>query len=389
MTNNGDIKCQTFEDYTENPIMAYTNNNCSCLLSNDESILYINCQKIDLYLEKLPDFGHIDRVIIEHSIVNWPIIPDSYKNINELNLANNKLNKIGNLRNLTLLKSLNLSINYINKLNPDICYLHNLVILDLSYNSIESFDFNDILCESVISKLLLLHLNNNKIKEISGFDLAIIGMSYLNDLSFRKNKIKSIQVNQLTQTSINILSNLKELFQEFQDYELVYENYINSYISINYDFSNNQIEKLHFNFKLIYSSVIEVYSIAASLLNAFSSINLKSNKVVCDCGVYDDVKFFKSLSLNSTMINMLSNSNLMNTICTNLNQTTVFEIFEMIKFDSKCSDYFFQNDNINASSIDQKDNRTDSTRNSSPNRLILHFSFFKFCFMIFFLRNFN
>jgi Leucine-rich repeat (LRR) protein len=127
---------------------------------------------------------------MDHSIENL----DSLKNLTELYLDNNQIEKIENLDSLKTLRHLVLSYNKIEKLE-NLDKLTNLKLLSLSYNKIEKLENLDSL-----KNLTELYLDNNQIEKIENLD----SLKNLIHLDLESNQIKVIE-------NLDSLKNLKLL----------------------------------------------------------------------------------------------------------------------------------------------------------------------------------
>ncbi|ODV62197.1 leucine-rich repeat domain-containing protein [Ascoidea rubescens DSM 1968] len=219
------------------------------------------------------------------------------KNLEYLNLYNNKIRKIENLSNLSNLRKLNLSYNYLTQIEnlPD---NENLAYLDLHYNTINAIkNLNNCpalkeldLSQNVIrrisninklNKLKVLKLNSNHITE---FDLNCFeNLSSLKNLNLSYNKISKIT--NLNDINIPSIKNLNLFYNKLKDFNISGFNNLetlnlsfNKFKSLNsivihrklkdLILSNNLISKIEFN----HQSLCEL-----SKTNNLKRLNLSNN----------------------------------------------------------------------------------------------------------------
>ena len=276
---------------------------CACVF-DDNSIFKMGCEA---YLESsntyLPNIK-AQFVSIKQTFVTWPTIPEVYLNYTIfMDLSYNQIDIIGNISNILNIQYLNLSNNIIARINPDICRLHDMYVLDLSFNLLEVINFEDFLCSTdtdvpneddsisnVYSVLEYLILKGNRIKKIHNLDLLYTGMPILGLFDVSKNQLTEINIASVSKSSKNLLKKIFMITEQSDAVKYV-ANLINQKIKIYTDFSNNSISYVHFNFREIYSVIIDQLPITTNLLLRFVSVDLSSNNIVCNCDLYDDVRF--------------------------------------------------------------------------------------------------
>lgn len=294
-------------------------NICSCKF-DDNDIMHVLTMECSSYLHNrlniLPNLI-INKLSVKNSFTSWPIIPSIYTNTTfYLDLSFNKIDSIGDLNYLDHIQFLNLSNNLITKINPRICSLKEMYIIDLRNNFLETLSIEDFICDTeqgsleesdgIFSVLEYIFLANNRIKYINNLDLVFVGMPILSVFDVSNNQLVEINIDQISQNSKNVLNKLSQAIQKFDNLES-FMTPINQKTRYYYSFKNNSIQRVNFNFKMIYSAIMSILPISKNLFLRFISINLKSNNITCDCNLYDDISFIldEDSSLLDLNINIL------------------------------------------------------------------------------------
>jgi Leucine-rich repeat (LRR) protein len=206
----------------------FLDENCVCEYDKDSDLLLMKCQNpLDGASSKLPDIP-AEKIVSLYSFLKWPKIPESYKKKADiLILSQNRISAIGDLDNLEKLRYLNLSFNFIKRIDSSIAKLVELIILDVSSNLIETINFGDFIPninkttwtknEQIFSKLQYLFLDGNQIKYIYKLDLMFIGMPFVNALFLDNNKIQTLDVN-VSQQALNIISKANQAIVQNKTY---------------------------------------------------------------------------------------------------------------------------------------------------------------------------
>ena len=273
---------------------------CQCIYNNTKDTLIMTCNStLEDSLHKLPLFSVVD-VIVFNSYDHWPMIPVEYLNTYYLTLSYNKIESIGDLTHLDNLKFLNVSRNRISKIDKSLTMLKELIAIDLCYNLLEEIHFEDLVIDSdkdtfdpnrdqIFSKLKILLLVGNRIKQIYNLDLAFVGMPLLNMLAMDDNRLTSVEVNDLSQQSLNVIKKAKQAIQT----NATYMDFISS-ISMTiyyFGFNINPITYVHFNFKAMLNEIFSPFKV--NFMTRFLSISMEgaSDKIICDCNIYMDFYF--------------------------------------------------------------------------------------------------
>jgi hypothetical protein len=249
---------------------------------------------------KLPEIA-ATMVSVKKAYNKWPVISKTFQKTALLDLSVNKIDTIGDMSNLVSLQFLNISINSLTSVNPDICKLSNLYVLDLSFNLIETLRMEDFVCETtsnklnkttnyLFSNLEYLFLVGNKIKQILRLDLIFVAMPVLTELELAGNKITSININDLSVNSYNVLAKVRSVIDQYQNEDYFVEA-ISSRTEFYFGFTQNALQSVYFNFEAIYNGITSVISISDNLLIKFGSIDLEMNPINCDCNLYKDFDF--------------------------------------------------------------------------------------------------
>ena len=274
---------------------------CTCFYEDQNSIMQMTCNS---YLpdssSKLPEI-EAGMVSVKKAYNKWPAISKTYQKTALFDLSVNKIDSIGDLSNLLAVQYMNLSINSITKVNPDICKLFDLYVLDLSYNQIEVLRMEDFVCETtsnklnkntnyLFSNLEYLFLVGNKIKQILRLDLIFVAMPLLAEFELAGNEIASINVNDLSVNSYNVLAKVKSVIDQYNNEDYFVQG-INSRTEFYFGFTQNLIQSVYFNFEAITNGITSVLGVADSLLKKFGSIHLEMNPITCDCPLFKDLDF--------------------------------------------------------------------------------------------------
>ena len=232
---------------------------------------------------------HIDvkALQVSNGFTQWPVSNRSFYNATTIDFSKNKIDAVGDLSNFLNVQSFNLSSNIISKLNPDLCKLKDLTMLDLSHNSLETIEMDYFVCNnSSMSSLKMLYLNGNVIKSLHKLDLLFVALPLMVEFDVSNNQLDIISIDSVSTNSINFLNNMNKTPNK---QTLV--DRINSAVGFKYLFNNNLITNVSFSFELIYNSVTSVLPVSDNLLVKFTSVNLKSNSILCDCNLFKDINF--------------------------------------------------------------------------------------------------
>lgn len=308
--NDGNIDCNSLgqNDYKN---ISY---NCSCFYKSEENMLNIECRSFDdLNTLIFPDFD-FQSIHIENAFSKWPKIPNAFSTLSSLNMGNNRIESIGNLNNLFNLQFLNMSFNLIEQLSPTICILQNLVSLDLSYNKIEFINFKSFFCFAnyhvKTSSIEYLYLQGNQIKDLFYLDYFLFGFIFVKHMNMSHNKISKIEIGNITQIPVEMAN------------QIVYgSKYGINMSSLVFDLSHNSIKRINLNLIHILHIFAEIDVMKKYISLKVSSFIFKSNPIFCDCYFYDDLKEMQSVTQNLLVSGILTESNLIQTNCINLNKT--------------------------------------------------------------------
>ena len=248
----------------------------------------------------MPNFS-AEMVVIRSAYTQWPVGSESYLITKYLDLSYNKIFYIGYLAFFRNLIYLNISYNQIPEINPEICKLIDLKVLELSFNLLEVLHIQDFVCASdtslfntstnyLVSDLEFLYLTGNKIKLINNLDLIFFGMPILNLLDLSYNRIKNINITHISNYTKNVVNKMKYVIDVF-NYSRVFEQLIDSRRNFMYSFEHNNMESVKFNFELIYTIYLRILQANQNLFLKFSSILIDQNSIKCDCGLLKDMNF--------------------------------------------------------------------------------------------------
>ena len=271
---------------------------CQCAYDDTQDYLIMACPTIlDASLNRLPPItGTVVRVI--NSYDRWPIIPAAAIKTFALFLSENQIDSIGDLKNLAKLQYFNMSHNQIRKIDSSISTLTELYLLDLSFNLIEDFHFEDLVpksdkntydSEPIFSKLKYMILNGNRIKQIYNFDLVFTAMPVCNFITLDLNMISNLDVNGLSQQSHNVIDKIKEALKTNNSFlDVFLAQNTNGYY---YGFNANFITSFNVNFREILNDIFAPYR--AIFFTRFLSISLvsESGKITCECNTVLDISF--------------------------------------------------------------------------------------------------
>ena len=315
------------------------NKSCKCYLNEEESIVSMTCYTYLTSLKKMPDFS-VESVIIHIAYTDWPEASESFLKTIYLDLSLNQIMFMSDLLYYRNLIFLNMSYNHLMEVNPDICKLIGLKVLDLSNNQLSVLNMQDFVCESytslfnasnnyIVSDLEVLYIAGNRIKFIDSLDLLFFGMPILRRLDLSFNQLKIINVTELSDNSKNVINKTKFAIEAF-NYSSVFADIINNRTHFWYSFDSNQLESVFFDFELIYNSFMSFLSIEKSLMMKFSLISLNENPIKCDCGLYKDISFLANGPFNYSMYNFnLSPTHMVRTMCF-IKEDTNFTMYSLI-----------------------------------------------------------
>ena len=184
---------------------------------------YIDLSKIGL--DSIPD--KIFKINYSIDGVKW------WKDVDftKIDLSYNKLNENNcqGFRNIPHVKILYLANNRFNEISIFICYLKNLIILDMSNNRLSYIDDN--FCWN-LTNLKTLDLSGNLIKSIPP---SIRYMRYLRELNLSKNEILNIPY------ELTYLKHLKILDVSWNKIQLIKPNIFNELYSLEELYCNNNL----------------------------------------------------------------------------------------------------------------------------------------------------
>ncbi|CAL6057639.1 T9SS_type A sorting domain-containing protein [Hexamita inflata] len=149
-----------------------------------------------------------ERLSIRNNLTNINKLQNL--NLKELDLQNNKINEVGALQQMVMLKILNLSGNLIEHINA-VQHLANLRQLDISKNNI--YDIQSLKTLQMLEKLNISHTkiqNYSTLQELHALRYLEIQNNNITDISFFKNMMKLERLN-LHGNAIENLQNLKYL----------------------------------------------------------------------------------------------------------------------------------------------------------------------------------
>jgi hypothetical protein len=267
-------------------------NECKCGFDLAQKYSIMICQSIlEPNQNRLPSLpGNVQRAI--NAFDRWPLIPPDAKTKGGLLLSENQIDSIGDLTYLDNLEYLNISHNKITKINSSMSSLQKLSLLDLSYNLIEEFNFEDLVpnadkisfnySQSIFGSLTYLFLIGNQIKQIYNFDLTFVAMPLCNVIALDDNMLASLDVFVLSQKSQNVIEKVKQALVINDSYLTIFETTFED--PFYYGFNLNLITRFNVNFKVILNEVFKRYK--KIFLKRFLSISLiaeKEVKISCDC----------------------------------------------------------------------------------------------------------
>jgi hypothetical protein len=269
-------------------------NGCGCDFEESLNFSILECPSIlEPNLNVLPSLpGDILRVI--NSFDRWPIIQVEAKSIVALVLSENQIDSIDDLTNLDNLEFFNISYNRIRKINSSISTLQQLSFLDLSYNLLEEFRFEDLVpntdknsfdfTQPIFGSLSMLLLNGNQIKQVFNFDLVFVAMPLCNFITLDYNMLTSLDVPVLSNQSQNVIKKVKQALATNDSYLDIFE--FKKEERYYYGFRVNLIKRFNVNFKVILNDVFIRYK--KIFLTRFLSISLVDQKYdkICDCNTY-------------------------------------------------------------------------------------------------------
>jgi hypothetical protein len=269
-------------------------NGCGCDFEESLNFSILECPSIlEPNLNVLPSLpGDILRVI--NSFDRWPIIQVEAKSIVALVLSENQIDSIDDLTNLDNLEFFNISYNRIRKINSSISTLQQLSFLDLSFNLLEEFRFEDLVpntdknsfdfTQPIFGSLSMLLLNGNQIKQVFNFDLVFVAMPLCNFITLDYNMLTSLDVPVLSNQSQNVIKKVKQALATNDSYLDIFE--FKKEERYYYGFRVNLIKRFNVNFKVILNDVFIRYK--KIFLTRFLSISLVDEKYdkICDCNTY-------------------------------------------------------------------------------------------------------
>ena len=316
---------------------------CDCKYYVELDYLIMECKSIiERKLNWLPVYS-VKGVKIINAYDNWPTISVEYQKTKDLILSQNQIESIGDLTYLDNLQFLNMSYNKIRRIDNSLTKLKELYALDLSHNLLEEIHFEDLVINSykktfnpnsdqIFSKLQLLYLNDNKIKQIYNLDLVFVGMPLMSTFSLKNNLLTSIEVNDLSQQSQNVIKKAKQALET----NPTYLEFISAPRKYHYYFSfdYNSIASVHFNFQVLLNEIFLQFKV--SFLTKFLAISVQNEneKMFCDCNIYTDLKFL-IVQLGDLFSNLIIPKNGMNNfVCNEKDSISKFYFFTLIQQNS-------------------------------------------------------
>ena len=332
-------------DCKENELNYY----CECNYEDTQDFLEMNCKSIlEASQNRLPSYS-VGVIKVTNAYDRWPSIPTEYKKTLYLFLSENQIDSIGDLTYLDNLQYLNLSHNKISKIDKSLTKLKELFVLDLSYNLLDEIHFDDLVidCDNdtfdpnkdqIFSKLKILLLNGNRIKQIYNFDLAFVGMPLLSMFSIEFNNLTRVEVTGLSQQSLNVIKKAKQALETNATYmELIAAP---SQYGYYFGFNANSIINVHFNFHDILNEIFVPFKII--FLTRFLSISLfnENGKIICDCNIFNDLNFLIDQLVNAFSSKKIPESFIENFLCYKKDSNSSINLFTLINHNSvKMSDF--------------------------------------------------
>jgi Leucine-rich repeat (LRR) protein len=280
-------------------------NECKCGFDFAQNYSIMICQSIlEPDQNRLPSLPcHILRVV--NGFDRWPVIPFDGKSKEGLLLSENQIDTIGDLTNLDNLEYLNISHNRITKINSSMSSLQKLALLDLSFNLLEQFHFEDLVpytfknsfdySQPISGTLEYLFLNRNQIKQIINFDLALVGMPLCNVIALDDNMLTSLDVFVLSQQSQNVIEKIKQALTTNDSYLDIFGNklensesdWLNSFgnlgllsVGENSSYNNQDVrkKKVDFDNKQTYDSLKLAKIYSSPDINSWGIENIKQHQ---------------------------------------------------------------------------------------------------------------
>ena len=324
------------------------NLNCQCTYDKEHNYLLMTCKTtLETNITKFPAFS-VDIMRIANAYDHWPVIPAECQNLIGVSLEGNQIDSIGDLKNLVALQYLNLSHNQITKIDSSIAKLKDLSVFDLSFNLLEEVHFEDFVMDSdkntfdpkkeIFSKLELLLLNGNRIKQFYNLDVAFVGMPILSIMLGDGNMLTSIEIPGLSQYSLNIIAKAKQA-SEMNDTYLQFVSTV-SQSGYYFGFNANSITRVHINFQALLNEIFLPYKI--NFLTRFLAISVKSEsvKIDCDCEIYSDLNFLINQLVEAFGNEVIPYGDIENFVCFKPNSGSSFSLFTLINQDDvKKSDF--------------------------------------------------
>ena len=373
---------------------------CQCAFDDTQDYLIMVCQSIlDSSMSKLPPLS-ASVIRIVNTFDHWPAIPTQTKNTLALFLSENQIDSIGSLENIEQLQYLNLSHNLIKKVDSSLSTLKELYFLDLSNNLLEEFRFENVVPnldqttyistnDQIFSKLRILILSANKIKQVFNFDLLFTSMPICNVVVFDVNSLTYVDVPSLSNHSINVISKIKQALAKNSSYL----DSLNTLSSNGYYFglNVNSITRVNINFRDILNEVFSPYKVMFLAKFLAISIVSESTKVICDCNTFLNMNFLIE-QLSMVFSNeKIPEGDMENFVCFKQDSDVPFNLFTMINQNAiKSSDFCDSQSLITASgsSLSTENNKisrppTSSAKPNNPTSFsnINHsFSYFTYLF---------
>ncbi len=372
---------------------------CQCAYDDTQDYIIMACQSIlDASLNRLPPIaGTVVRVI--NSYDRWPIIPAAAIKTFALFLSENQIDSIGDLKNLAKLQYFNMSHNQIRKIDSSISTLTELYLLDVSFNLIEDFRFEDLVpnsdkntfdSEPIFSKLKYLILNGNRIKQIYNFDLVFTAMPVCNFVTLDLNMITNLDVTGLSHQSHNVIDKIKEALKTNSSFlDVLLAQNTNGYY---YGFNANLITSFNVNFREILNDIFAPYR--AIFFTRFLSISLvsESGKIICECNTILDISFLTERLVEVFQNDKVPEGDLENFVCYKKDSDTALNLFSLISQNSlKTSDFcdgqnlsteYSNRTSVNPENTKKTTNAIKSSPNSSIFSLPSSYYFYFFYFII-------
>jgi Leucine-rich repeat (LRR) protein len=255
----------------------------------------IGIQKNSYIFKYLNLFKNINNLLVSENYINKIEGIDNLVNLRELNLSKNYINKIEGIDNLVNLRQLNLSHNQINKI--EVSNLVDLQILNLSNNQLNKIEGLDNLVN-----LQILNLSHNQINKIEGLD-NLVNLRQLNLSITKINKIEGlgnlVNLRQLN-LSMNQINKIEGLGNLVNLQKLI--------------LGVNEINKIEGLDNLVDLQILDLYGNRINKIEGLDNLvdlqelNLESNQINKIEGL-DNLVNLRQLNLSNNRINKIEGLN--------------------------------------------------------------------------------